>query len=206
MAQPATTAAPARAANKLKARDFATLGIFSALLFVLTMAAGALMTNPLFLMPWAPTVIALIGGPLYMVMVSKVHKTGAVLIPALVVGAIWALMGGIVVFAGLAVAGVIGEIAVAKTGYKSFAAIVVAYVLFCVGYHVGSVSVAWIVTDAFAQFAGYPPELAAMVSAVVNSPNGYLSLVGAAAGAVVGAFFGRAVLKKHFVAAGIVRK
>ena len=189
----------------LRARDFATLGIFSALLFVLTMVVGMLMNNPLALVPWAPTVIAVIGGPLYLMMPAKVGKRGAILIPALVVGVIWALMGGMFVLVGMVVAGIVGEIVVARTNYKSFAAMVVAYVLFVVVYHIGSVSIAWIINDYFTQFASYPAELAAMMEGAINSPNGYVSIVGAVAGALVGALFGRAVLKKHFVAAGVVQ-
>lgn len=205
MAGSATAPAQGGATNKLKARDFATLGIFSALYFVLTMLAGALMTNPMFLIPWAPAVIALVGGPIYFMMASKVHKTGAIIVPALVVGVVWALMGGLVVCVALVVAGAIGEIIVSKTGYRSFAAMLVAYLLFCIGYHIGSVSVAWIVSDYFTSFASYPAEVAALMEGVINSPNGYASLAGVAACAVAGSFFGRAVLKKHFVAAGIVR-
>ena len=181
----------------LKARDFATLGIFSSLWFVLTMVVGVLTTNPLVLMPWAPAICALVGGPIYMLMVAKVHKRGAVIIPALVVGIVWAVMGGIPVLIAMAVAGVIGEAIVARTGYKSFSAIVVAYVIFVLAYHLGSTSYAWFFTDFMEQVSSYPPEMVQQVIAVVQSPNGYLSFAGA--------FFGRAVLRKHFVAAGIVR-
>lgn len=194
------------ASGKLKARDFATLGIFSALYFVLTMVVGALTNNPLAMMPWAPALIAIIGGPIYMMMAAKVRKRGAILIPALVVGVIWALMGGVFVLVGMAVAGVVGEIIVAKTDYKSFPAMLAAYILFVVAYHFGSVSIAWIVADYFTQFASYPAEISSQLEGVINSLNGYLSIAGAVIGAVVGAYFGRAVLKKHFVAAGIVRK
>ncbi len=192
-------------ATRLQARDFATLGIFSALYFVLTMVVGALTTNPMFLIPWAPAIIALIGGPLFMIMPAKAHKTGAILIPSLVVGVIWALMGGIVVCLALLVTGIVGEIIVTKTSYKSFGAIVAAYTLFCIGYHFGCVSVTWILTDYFTQFSSYPAEMSALMEGVVNSPNGYISLIGTAIAAVAGSYFGRAVLKKHFVAAGIVR-
>ena len=202
----ATVSARKDAASKgrLRARDFATLGIFSALLFVWTMVVGMLMTNPLVLMPWAPAVIALVGGPLYLVMPAKVHKTGAVLVPALVVGIVWALMGGMFVLAAMVVAGLLGELAASATKYRSFPALLLAYVLFCVDYHVGSVSAAWLVSDYFMSFASYPAEIAQVVTAVVCSPNGYLSLVGCAVAAAVGALFGRVLLKKHFVAAGIV--
>ncbi|WP_449316882.1 MptD family putative ECF transporter S component [Rubneribacter sp.] len=193
------------ASKGLKARDFATLGIFSALLFVLTMVVGMLMNNPLALVPWAPTVIAVVGGPLYLMMPAKVGKRGAILVPALVIGVIWALMGGMFVLVGMVIAGIVGEIIVTRTNYKSFAAMTVAYVLFIVAYHFGSVSIAWIVSDYFTQFASYPAEIAAMMEGAINSLNGYVSIMASVAGALVGALFGRAVLKKHFVAAGVVQ-
>ena len=191
----------------LRARDFATLGIFSAILFVIQMIVGAVTTNPLVLMPWAPAICALVSGPFYLLMVTRVHKRGAVLIPALVIGVVWALMGGIPVLVAMAVAGAIGEVAVARSQYKSFAMILVAFVLFCVAYHFGSTSYVWVMADFMRGLgsASYPPEMIEQLVMVVNSANGYLSIVGCAVAAVAGGFLGKALLKKHFVAAGIVR-
>lgn len=192
---------------KLKARDFATLGIFSAVFVVLQMVVGAFTTNPLVLMPWAPAILALVCGPLYMLMVARVHKRGAVLVPALVVGVIWALMGGVPVLIAMAVAGIVGEVICSRADYKSFSMILVAYVLFCVAYHFGSTSYIWLFADFMRELgsASYPAEMIEQLNLVVNSPNGYLSLVGAVVAAVAGGFFGRSILKKHFVAAGIVQ-
>lgn len=192
--------------QKLKARDFATLGIFSALWFVLTMLVGAVTTNPLVLMPWAPAICGIIGGPIYMLMVAKVHKRGAVIVPALVIGIVWGVMGGIPLLVTMVVFGIIGEVIVSFTGYKNFTMILIAYVLFVVAYHMGSTSYVWFFADYMTQLGAgsYPAEMVQQIIAVVQSPNGYLSFVGAIVAGVIGAFFGRAVLKKHFVAAGIV--
>lgn len=65
--------------NKLKMKDIATIGIFSALLFVVTMVAGALMGISMVLNMYSVAVVAVLSAPLYMLIMAKVHKKGAVL-------------------------------------------------------------------------------------------------------------------------------
>lgn len=67
--------------NKLKMKDIATIGIFSALLFVVTMVAGALMGISMVLNMYSVAVVAVLSAPLYMLIMAKVHKKGAVLFP-----------------------------------------------------------------------------------------------------------------------------
>ena len=52
--------------NKLKMKDIATIGIFSALLFVVTMVAGALMGISMVLNMYSVAVVAVLSAPLYM--------------------------------------------------------------------------------------------------------------------------------------------
>ena len=66
--------------NKLKMKDIATIGIFSALLFVVTMVAGALMGISMVLNMYSVAVVAVLSAPLYMLIMAKVHKKGAVLL------------------------------------------------------------------------------------------------------------------------------
>lgn len=60
--------------NKLKMKDIATIGIFSALLFVVTMVAGALMGISMVLNMYSVAVVAVLSAPLYMLIMAKVHK------------------------------------------------------------------------------------------------------------------------------------
>ena len=73
--------------NKLKMKDIATIGIFSALLFVVTMVAGALMGISMVLNMYSVAVVAVLSAPLYMLIMAKVHKKGAVLLTSM--GAVW---------------------------------------------------------------------------------------------------------------------
>lgn len=81
--------------NKLKMKDIATIGIFSALLFVVTMVAGALMGISMVLNMYSVAVVAVLSAPLYMLIMAKVHKKGAVLLTFAIVGILWGLFGGI---------------------------------------------------------------------------------------------------------------
>ena len=78
--------------NKLKMKDIATIGIFSALLFVVTMVAGALMGISMVLNMYSVAVVAVLSAPLYMLIMAKVHKKGAVLLTCYCrysMGAVW---------------------------------------------------------------------------------------------------------------------
>ena len=76
-------------------KDIATIGIFSALLFVVTMVAGALMGISMVLNMYSVAVVAVLSAPLYMLIMAKVHKKGAVLLTFAIVGILWGLFGGI---------------------------------------------------------------------------------------------------------------
>lgn len=80
--------------NKLKMKDIATIGIFSALLFVVTMVAGALMGISMVLNMYSVAVVAVLSAPLYMLIMAKVHKKGAVLLTFAIVGILWGLFEG----------------------------------------------------------------------------------------------------------------
>lgn len=96
--------------NKLKMKDIATIGIFSALLFVVTMVAGALMGISMVLNMYSVAVVAVLSAPLYMLIMAKVHKKGAVLLTFAIVGILWGLFGGIFVLIWMLGFGVVGEV------------------------------------------------------------------------------------------------
>lgn len=60
--------------NKLKMKDIATIGIFSALLFVVTMVAGALMGISMVLNMYSVAVVAVLSAPLYIRQNAKAWK------------------------------------------------------------------------------------------------------------------------------------
>ena len=182
----------------LTIRDLATIGIFSAILFALTMLIGAVTGTIPMLYFYSPTIIGLISGPIFMLIASKVHKTGAVWIPCLVVGALWGLMGGITVLACMVVFGGIGELIASRSKYKNFKLLSLAYSLYIFSFYLGAIApvyywVEWYVQSGGDGYAdGYMP---AIISAA-HTPAAYLSIPVLFVGAFLGALFGRRILKK----------
>mgnify|MGYP001195027259 CR=1 FL=1 len=192
----------------LTARDLATIGIFTAVMFALIMITGIASGIIPVLYLFSPALFAILAGPMFMLIVAKVNKTGAIVIPSLLIGVLWALMGGIWVLGFMGVMGVIGEIIATKTKYDSFKAFVIAYILFVSGYYLGAIGPIYFFTDWYRSLteSGLGYDTAYVESVIVAT----LSWVSAVAipttvlASVGGAFFGRKLMRKHFEKAGIV--
>lgn len=126
--------------NKLKMKDIATIGIFSALLFVVTMVAGALMGISMVLNMYSVAVVAVLSAPLYMLIMAKVHKKGAVLLTFAIVGILWGLFGGIFVLIWMLGFGVVGEVLASKSKYQNYKMLTVSFGLYSVGYYLGAIA------------------------------------------------------------------
>ena len=145
---------------------------------------------------------------MFMLIAAKVHKTGAIIIPSLLIGVLWSLMGGVSVLGFMSVLGIFAEIIAAKTKYESFKALVVAYVLFIAAYYLGAIGPIYFFTDWYLSLSetgmGYDPTY---VESVVSAAMSWASAVAIPVtllAAVGGAFFGRKLMRKHFEKAGIV--
>ena len=196
------------AKKDLSVRDLATIGIFTAILFALTILTGAITGSVPVLFLFSPALFALLAGPMFMLISAKVHKTGAIIIPSLLIGILWSLMGGITVLGFMAIFGLLGEIIAAKTKYNSFKVLVISYVLFVAGYYLGAIGPIYFFTDWYiaesARASGYD---AAFVQSVIDTVLSWLSAVAipaTIAASVAGAFFGRRLMRRHFEKAGIV--
>lgn len=118
----------------LTVKDLVTTGIFTALLFI-TMLIGGIpfAPNPVttFYMPLGS---ALLGGPVFLLMVAKVPKRGPIAIAGILVGLIffatgmhWAMDLGYVL------GGVIGELIAGLKKYRSIKLNILAFVCLCLG-------------------------------------------------------------------------
>ncbi|MFV0414187.1 MAG: MptD family putative ECF transporter S component [Oscillospiraceae bacterium] len=162
----------------LSVRDLATIGIFTAVLFALTVLTGAVTGSVPVLFLFSPALFALLAGPMFMLIAAKVHKTGAIVIPSLLIGILWSLMGGITVLAFMGALGLVGEIIATKTKYNSFKPLVAAYILFVAGYYLGSIGPIYFFTDWYvAESAGASGYNAAFVQSVVDTVLSWLSAV-----------------------------
>lgn len=193
--------------EKLSAKDFITVGIFTALLFVVEFACGMLGYIHPYIVASYVVMIPLVGSIPMMLFYTKVDKFGMISIMSVLIAIIMFVTGMGYLGAPLIIlAGVIADL-IAKSGaYKNFKRIVISYGVFCF----------WICANYFpvvitAQSyrdnlveAGYSIEYCDNLFRAINSKTIAVLLILCFVFGCIGAFLGKAVVKKHFEKAGIV--
>ncbi len=192
----------------LKGKDLITIGIFSAIYFVINfifMLAGGLHPVMWILMPGF---IALFTGVPFMLMCSKVQKTGAVLLMGVITGLIYFVTGmfTMVILVTFAIACILGEAARFFSGYRSVKGNIAAFILFSLGM-TGSPLPIWMMHDKFmAQIGGQGmPESYIRALEGLSSPVMLVVLfLAPVIGAILGAWISKGLFRKHFEKAGMV--
>lgn len=192
----------------LKGRDLITIGIFSAIYFVINFAfmlAGGFHPMMWILMPGF---IALFSGIPFMLMCSKVQKFGAVLLMGIITGLIYFVTGQftVVILITFVIGCGLGELARAITNYNSFVGNTIAFALFSLGM-TGSPLPIWLMRDSFfAQITeqGMSESYVSTLEAVSSNTMLVVLFVAPIVGAVIGAIITKGMFKKHFQKAGIV--
>lgn len=189
--------------RKINIKDVSTIGIFSAVLFAITILVGALTGSLLELHMFSVAIIAFVSAPVYYLIMAKVHKKGMVISTCAVVGILWGLMGGIPVLLSMILCGIIGEFVLTKVTYKSFAGLTVTYILYIIGYYGGAIAPLYYWKD-FYYRQGRPAEVVDELIKASQSIYAYISIPMMVVMAIAGAFLARKILKKHFERAGVL--
>lgn len=198
--QKKTGCAPAR----IKTKDLITVGIFAAIYFVLYFLTGMMAFVPA-LVVVAPLVGPLVTGIPFMLFLTKVRSFGMVSIMGVLLGIVFAAgtQNWTSLPLGLAF-GLAADLVLKTGGYRGWGSTVVGYVVFSEWALSGFVPLFFMREAYSAQLrAGWGD--AYVDSLLALSPPWFFLVIVAmiAAGAVMGAYGGRAVLKKHFKRAGI---
>lgn len=189
--------------NKLKMKDVTTIGIFSALLLVITIVVGAVTGMSMTVYMFSVSFVALLSAPFYMLIVAKVHKRGAIIMTCSIVGILWAVMGGIFVLIWMLILGIAGEILVSRTNYRDFKMITVSYILYILGYYLGSIGPLYYYVE-YTYSHGNTEEAADALVSAAHTTAAYISVPVMFLAAVIGVLTARKLLKKHFEKAGVV--
>jgi energy-coupling factor transport system substrate-specific component len=190
--------------QKLQAKDLITVGIFTAIYFVIFFACGMLGYMPLFML-LIPFICPFVSGIPFMLYLTKVKKFGMVTITGLICGVLMLLTGmswpPIITGIGF---GLIADFILKSGQYKSSAKAVIAYSVFSI-WLMGMMLPLYVMRDSY--FADMVPTYGqAYVDAVMAyTPTWSFFVLTALSflGGLFGAFIGKAVLKKHFKKAGI---
>lgn len=193
--------------NKLKAKDFITLGIFTALFFVVVMICIFASAVTVVSYAFGPAIAAIPGGLIYMFMRVKVQKSGGIFLSGLVIGIVEFLMGaGWPVALGFIIGALIAEIISRAGAYENYMLHAVGYGFFMACFAIGTYLPMMMMTsyiDSMTSSNGVDVAFMNSLYAFINGPMvGIIAVVTFLCG-MLGAFIGKLAFKKHFVRAGI---
>ena len=192
----------------MSGKDVITVGMFSAIYFVINFAFMLLGGLHPLLWILMPGFIALFTGIPYLMMCAKVQKVGSVLLMGLITGLVYFVTGQFtpVILVSFVIACGLGELVRGCTHYTSIRGNLVSFVLFSLGM-VGSPLPIWLMREDFLRQIteqGMPADYVNTLAAL--SSNGMLIVLFLApvVGAVIGGILARAMFRKHFEKAGLV--
>ena len=190
----------------LSVKDLVTTGIFTALLFVFIMVGGVFFaTNPV-LTFFMSAGSALLAGPIYLLMIAKVHKRWSVTIMGVIMAIIWFVTGMHWAFAlGYLIMAVVADFVAGIKQYKSKKINSLSYILFSLG-GTGSYLVFFADPQGWAQtMLGNGTEQSYIDTMQTTANAGIFIAMFAAllVTASISAFVGCKMLKKQFEKAGI---
>jgi len=193
--------------KKLQAKDFITIGIFTALLFVVEFACGMLGFIHPYIVAAFVVLIPIVGSIPMMLFYTKIEKFGMLTIMSVLLAIIMFVTGMGYLGAPLIIAaGVIADLIAKSGGYKSFKKTVISYGVFCLWICANYFPVI-ITADSYRKNlidGGYTTEYCDNLFRAINSKTIAVLLILCFVFGCVGAVIGKKVVKKHFEKAGIV--
>lgn len=194
--------------KRLKGRDLITIGIFSAVYFILNLVAMMTGFVPI-LWLLLPGIAGILTSNPFMLMESKVQKPGAILIMGFITAILYFITGQftVLLLITFAVACILSEVYRAITKYdNSFIHMAVSFIIFCYGM-LGSPLAIWVYKDSFLdqiQQNGMSAEYIQTLSGLISVPMLIALCVSPIIGGFIGAVISKGLFRKHFRKAGIV--
>ena len=193
--------------NKLKPKDFITIGIFTALIFAVEFACGMLGFIHPYIVASYVVLIPLVGSIPMMLFYTKVEKFGMLTIMSVLIAIIMFVTGMGWLGAPLIIAsGLIADLIAKKGGYKSFKLTALSHGIFCLWICANYFPVI-VTADSYRKSlmdGGYSAEYCDALFRAINAKTIAVLLILCIVFGVIGAFLGKAVVRKHFEKAGIV--
>lgn len=193
--------------SKLNGKDLISIGIFTAVYFILNLLIAAAMGFIPLVNMMIPFASSLVLGIPMMLYFSKIKKFGMVLITYIIYGAILTLAGvGIYSLIAGTLCALIAEFILKAKRYASISAAILSYAVCSVGANANVLGFAFMTEAQLAEkTAYYGQEYMDIISGYFS--HGYmlpLLAITAFAGGALGGLLGKAVLKKHFAKSGMI--
>lgn len=195
--------------KKLTIPDLISIGVFTALYFVLVTIATfvSAIVLPGFSNIFLPGIAALLSGCVFMLMVAKVPHFGGISVMGTLMGLFLFVSGHFAVslIFGI-VCSVIADLIVRAGHYKNKLGILISYIVFSFGL-TGPVLPLWLMKDAYVASLEAKGKDAAYIDNLfshINTSTFFLCLGATLILAILGGLFGQRMMKKHFKKAGII--
>lgn len=195
--------------KKIQIKDLITIGVYTALYFIIV-AISALLV--IFIIPgysyvFIPVISALLSGTIFMLMVAKVPRFGAITIMGSIMGIFFFIMGRFpgALFICIAIAFVADGIAYLMQ-YKNKKGLLLSYLIFSFS-TIGPVIPMFIFPNVYINQLKEVGHNTSYIEGAFSdiSQNTFILLIGGIIiAAIVGGLFGQKMMKKHFEKAGIV--
>lgn len=192
----------------MRGKDLITVGIFTAIYFVINFAF--MMMGGIHPLLWIlmPAFVAVFTGIPFLVMAAKVQKMGAVLLMGLITGLIYFVTGQftLVILATFVVGCSLAEIVRYVTHYNSKMGNILAFTCFSLGM-IGSPLPIWLFRESFlAQITeqGMPDDYVSALQVLSSDIMLAVLVVAPIVGALLGGWIASMLFKKHFEKAGLV--
>lgn len=192
--------------NKLNTKDLVTIGVFTVIYFVIMFVSGMVGMVPVMYLA-IPAVTGITSGIIMMLLMAKIQKPWAVFIVGLICALIVFAMGNTyIVLIHTVISMAIAEILRRAGSYKSFKYNMLTFAVFNT-WNCGVIIQMFLAKDRFAEMAierGMGEDFITGLINLLKPENLVFVYIGAIVGGVIGAYIGKALLRKHFEKAGIV--
>lgn len=195
------TAANAQNSGKLVGKDFIFIAIFGLLLFIVFFAFAMILGMNANTFWYTHAIGAIPAGIVWMYLLARVPKRGAVVIMSVIVALVGLLLG---MFwagpAGIVIGGIIGELIV-STGKRSTAKNIAAFAVFTLCFWLGQQSMIFFAGSAYVDMvvaSGMTAEYGQTLVSFMQSPMIIVAGIGSVVGPIIGGLLGAKIFKKHF--------
>lgn len=189
--------------NKLKGKDLINIGIYAAIYCVIMTCIAMLGYIPI-MMPLLAVFCPLVGGIPMMLFYTKTKKFGMITIMSVIIGIyLWVTGMGIYPAIFGVVFGFLADLVAKSGGYQSFTKTVLSYGVMCLMLF-GNFLPLYIDREGyFASRQEFGQEYIDSLGNIMQPWTAPAIIIASFVFGVLGALFGKALLKKHFVKAGI---
>ena len=191
--------------KKLKVKDLVSIGVFGVIYLVLLFGIGMMGIIPILFLIY-PTVLGIIAGTVVMLFMTKVQKPWALFILGMISPLVMFAMGHTYVVAVLSlIVMTIAELIRKIGNYNSFKYNMLSYAVFST-WICSSLMQMLLLKEKYLEMTlgMMGQEYADALENLITYPHMALVALGAFLGGIIGAYIGKALLKKHFEKAGIV--